>query len=34
VDRQGNVHPVPLMSKNELADRIYDFLLALKAESH
>jgi phosphopantothenoylcysteine decarboxylase/phosphopantothenate--cysteine ligase len=34
VGRQGDVHPVPLMSKNELADRIYDFLLALKAESH
>lgn len=33
VDRQGGVHPLPLMSKEELADRIYDFLLAGKQGS-
>ena len=30
VDRTGAVHSLPLMSKAELADRIYDHLLALK----
>jgi phosphopantothenoylcysteine decarboxylase/phosphopantothenate--cysteine ligase len=30
VDRNGGVHPLPLMSKDELADRIYDYLLTLK----
>jgi phosphopantothenoylcysteine decarboxylase/phosphopantothenate--cysteine ligase len=32
LDRNGGVHPFPLMSKVELADRIYDFLLVLKNE--
>ncbi len=30
LDRKGGVHSLPLMSKEELADRIYDYLLALK----
>ncbi|MBI2988158.1 MAG: bifunctional phosphopantothenoylcysteine decarboxylase/phosphopantothenate--cysteine ligase CoaBC [Deltaproteobacteria bacterium] len=30
LDRAGAVHPLPLMSKDELADRIYDHLLTLK----
>jgi phosphopantothenoylcysteine decarboxylase/phosphopantothenate--cysteine ligase len=30
LDRKGAVHSLPLMSKEELADRIYDYLLALK----
>lgn len=30
LDRNGAVHPLPLMSKEELADRIYDYLLALR----
>ncbi|OGP48325.1 MAG: phosphopantothenoylcysteine decarboxylase [Deltaproteobacteria bacterium GWD2_55_8] len=30
LDRRGAVHPLPLMSKDELADRIYDYLIALK----
>lgn len=34
VDRKGTVHPIPLMSKNELADRIYDFLLTLKGHGN
>jgi phosphopantothenoylcysteine decarboxylase/phosphopantothenate--cysteine ligase len=34
VDRKGSVHSIPLMSKNELADRIYDFLLSFKAQTH
>lgn len=32
LDRRGGVYPLPLMSKDELADRIYDYLLALKTE--
>ena len=32
LDRMGGIHPLPLMSKDELADRIYDFLLTLKAK--
>jgi phosphopantothenoylcysteine decarboxylase / phosphopantothenate---cysteine ligase len=31
VDRAGAVRSLPLMSKDELADRIYDHLLALKS---
>ena len=31
VDRTGAVRSLPLMSKHELADRIYDHLLALKS---
>jgi phosphopantothenoylcysteine decarboxylase/phosphopantothenate--cysteine ligase len=30
--RKGGVHPLPLMSKVELADRIYDILLTLKRD--
>lgn len=30
LDRNGAVHSLPLMSKDELADRIYDYLIALK----
>jgi phosphopantothenoylcysteine decarboxylase/phosphopantothenate--cysteine ligase len=32
LDRRGAVHPLPLMSKEELADRIYDYFVALKSE--
>ena len=32
VDRTGASRSLPLMAKNELADRIYDHLLALKNE--
>ena len=32
LDRKGNAHRLPLMTKEELADRIYDFLLAIKGE--
>ena len=32
LDRTGNVQALPLMTKEELADRIYDFFLALKSE--
>ena len=32
LDRKGNVQPLPLMTKEELADRIYNHLLALKNE--
>ncbi len=32
LDRRGNVQALPLMTKDELADRIFDFLQALKAE--
>lgn len=32
LDKTGAVHPLPLMSKDELADRIYDYLIALKSE--
>jgi phosphopantothenoylcysteine decarboxylase/phosphopantothenate--cysteine ligase len=31
LDRKGAVQPLPLMTKDELADRIYDYLLALKS---
>jgi phosphopantothenoylcysteine decarboxylase/phosphopantothenate--cysteine ligase len=30
VDRKGNVQPLPLMTKEELADRIFDFLCVLR----
>ncbi|OGQ79977.1 MAG: phosphopantothenoylcysteine decarboxylase [Deltaproteobacteria bacterium RIFCSPLOWO2_12_FULL_60_19] len=30
LDRTGSVQPLPLMTKEELADRIYDLLLSLK----
>ena len=30
LDRKGNVQPLPLMTKEELADRIFDFLCALR----
>lgn len=30
LDRKGAVHRLPMMSKDELADRIYDYFLALK----
>lgn len=33
MDRKGAVHPLPLMSKEELADRIYDCLVALRLEA-
>ena len=33
LDKTGTVHPLPLMSKDELADRIYDYFLELKAKS-
>ncbi len=32
LDRRGAVHPLPLMAKEELADRIYDYFVALKSE--
>jgi len=32
LDRNGAVHPLPLMSKEELADRVLDCLLALKSQ--
>ena len=32
LDHTGAVHPFPLMSKDELADRIYDHLLTLKKQ--
>jgi phosphopantothenoylcysteine decarboxylase/phosphopantothenate--cysteine ligase len=32
LDREGQIHPLPLMSKDELADRIYDYLLVLKSK--
>jgi phosphopantothenoylcysteine decarboxylase/phosphopantothenate--cysteine ligase len=32
LDRKGNAQPLPLMTKDELADRIFDFLHALKAK--
>ncbi len=32
LDRKGTVHPLPLMSKDDLADRIYDYLLTLKGK--
>lgn len=32
VDRTGAAHSLPLMSKDELADRIYDHFLALKSK--
>jgi phosphopantothenoylcysteine decarboxylase/phosphopantothenate--cysteine ligase len=31
VDRTGAVHALPLMSKDELADTIYDHFIALKS---
>ncbi|MGH7770304.1 MAG: bifunctional phosphopantothenoylcysteine decarboxylase/phosphopantothenate--cysteine ligase CoaBC [Candidatus Binatia bacterium] len=31
LDRQGNVEPLPLMTKEELADRIFDFLRDLRS---
>jgi phosphopantothenoylcysteine decarboxylase/phosphopantothenate--cysteine ligase len=31
LDRHGGVHRLPLMSKRDLAERIYDFLPALKS---
>lgn len=30
LDRTGAIHPLPLMSKDELADRIYDYLIEIK----
>jgi phosphopantothenoylcysteine decarboxylase/phosphopantothenate--cysteine ligase len=33
IDRSGASHSLPLMTKDELADRIYDHLLALKGKS-
>ena len=30
LDRTGAVHALPLMSKDDLADRIFDHFLALK----
>ena len=32
LDRRGAVHPLPLMGKEELANRIYDYFVALKSE--
>jgi phosphopantothenoylcysteine decarboxylase/phosphopantothenate--cysteine ligase len=32
LDRTGAVHSLPLMSKDDLANRIYDYLLSLKKE--
>ncbi len=32
LDRTGAIHPLPLMSKDELADRIYDYLITLKSK--
>ncbi len=32
LDRKGTVHPLPLMSKDDLADRIFDYLLTLKGK--
>ncbi|HEY2989296.1 MAG TPA: bifunctional phosphopantothenoylcysteine decarboxylase/phosphopantothenate--cysteine ligase CoaBC, partial [Candidatus Binatia bacterium] len=32
LDRNGKVQPLPLMTKEELADRIFDFVRALKSE--
>jgi phosphopantothenoylcysteine decarboxylase/phosphopantothenate--cysteine ligase len=32
IDRTGAKHSLPLMSKDELADRIYDHFLALKSQ--
>lgn len=32
LDREGQVHSLPLMTKDELADRIYDYLLVLKSK--
>ena len=32
LDKTGAVHPLPLMSKDDLADRIYDYLLELKTK--
>ena len=32
LDRKGTVHSLPLMSKDDLADRIYDYLLTLKGK--
>ena len=33
LDRNGGLHSLPLMTKEELADRIYDLFLTLKAKS-
>jgi phosphopantothenoylcysteine decarboxylase / phosphopantothenate---cysteine ligase len=33
IDRSGNVYSLPILSKDELADRIYDQLLALKDQT-
>ncbi|MFQ5851887.1 MAG: bifunctional phosphopantothenoylcysteine decarboxylase/phosphopantothenate--cysteine ligase CoaBC [Candidatus Binatia bacterium] len=33
LDREGSVHPLPLMGKEELADRIYDYFLSLKSKN-
>jgi hypothetical protein len=30
MDRKGAVHSLPLMSKEELADRIYDHLIEIR----
>ncbi len=32
LDRRGHIHPLPLMSKDELADRIYDYFLTLRSK--
>ena len=34
IDRRGNVNSLPLLSKDELADRIFDHLLTLKNQAH
>ncbi|MGH7831845.1 MAG: bifunctional phosphopantothenoylcysteine decarboxylase/phosphopantothenate--cysteine ligase CoaBC [Candidatus Binatia bacterium] len=34
VDRNGAIHPFPLMSKTELADRIIDYLLDLRSHGN
>ncbi len=31
LDRDGGVHPLPMMTKDELSDRIYDHLIALRS---
>lgn len=32
LDRGGSIHPLPLMSKDDLADRIYDHILRLQSK--
>jgi len=33
LDRRGSVHSLPLMSKDDLADQIYDYLLNMKRKN-